>query len=87
MRRPKLWDAMEESAGIASIEGLGRGLGIQNHLRAPEQRDGLASFPVRDDGVPHLRGFPQVRGGSHTLDRSVPRSAKVIGLQFERREA
>src|SRR5687767_12309229 len=62
------------------------GLGVDDELRAAEERDGLAALAVRDDGIPELRRAPKVGGARNALDRALARRAEEIGLELDGRE-
>jgi hypothetical protein len=57
----------------------------QHHLRAAKNRNRLAR--MRDRCVPHLRGATKVRRFGRHFNRAVQRGAKMIALEFQRRES
>src|SRR5688572_13588168 len=62
------------------------GLGVEDELRAAEQCERLAALAMRDDGIPELRGPPEVGGRCDALDRALAGGVQEIGLQLDGRE-
>ena len=58
-------------------------LRVQHQLRAAEHRQGLSAFPVRDHGVPHLRGPADVQGRGASRDGAVAGRAQMIGFELD----
>src|SRR5438045_1934421 len=61
--------------------------GVQDHLRATEERDGAPVDAPRDGGIPHLRRAAEVGGCRDTVDDAVRRGAVEVGLELDGREA
>lgn len=59
---------------------------IQNHLRAPKQRDRFACFAMCHCCIPHLRCAPHVYGIRAAFNRTFARRAQVIRFEFDGRE-
>src|SRR5688572_4843880 len=81
--------SMTNPAGSCRVRNASRrtsGLGVDDELRAAEERDGLAALAVRDDGIPELRRAPEVGGARDALDRPLARRAEEIGLELDGRE-
>src|ERR1700736_221263 len=61
-------------------------LGVENHLGATKQRNGLAGILVSNDGVPHLRRLAEVHGLRATDNRSFLGGTQMVGFEFDRRK-
>lgn len=59
---------------------------IQNHLRAPKQRDRFSCFAMCHCCIPHLCCAAHVYGFCTAVDSSFARGAQVIRFEFDRRE-
>src|SRR5688572_22214536 len=57
--------------------------GMENHLSAAEERDGLPGIAVGHDRIPHLRRASTVSRLRHAIDRALARGAQVIGLELD----
>lgn len=61
--------------------------GIENHLRAAEERDGAPGIPMAHDGVPDLGRAPEVNDARNAIHDAFAGRAEMVGLEFHGREA
>src|SRR5688572_29419962 len=80
---------MTNPAGSCRVRNAIRrtsGLGVDDELRAAEERDGLAAPAVHNDGIPELRRAPEVGGARDAFNGAIARRAEEVGLELDGRE-